>query len=680
MSFGPRRITVVAIGVALLLVTNGKALATPLIPAGHDPELSAKAEAQQRQFDEFNAHPFGLSLNVDMKDIDARARVSAYLAQSETTPFMTFDGTHQHELMNEYGEYGDLGFFGGVALVGTAFRYLALKQEGAPENELAPARANVERAARSWHVFYRVTGGKGVLARGIQRVVPENPEDAPIPLSSEGVIPLADENGNPLPAPKSNGSLRTDMSQGELPAGEWRWVDSASKDQLIGQMLGMVVLYEAIKDDLTIDQKILQELAQDAKDVAHVLMTKREILGMEGLSGQGEYDLIIMDADGRATMYHDLNPLSLEKIYLPEDTDSYNLFNLFMAIGTLKAMHHVSGDPEIEAFLYEELLGRRGFLEKARDWRGDNAFNYIYMDKNTNTDNPDLTSVALFITLFCETDPEIRAVWQDFLEEGWWNREGQFQTAARSKQPFWHAIYLAMTERGTSKALVEELSNLIKGFPMGPYWDDRVQNCDAEELAAMKCVAVDNKTILNLVKVENGNALADEALDPRIRPPSDFNARSNPFGVNGGGNGLRLNPGGDILAAYWMARYFNARETGESQVSAHARDHMSVWSETEPTPETTPEEKPDAIDDSGDQDATEPETIVGDMDAVTDSTTDNATAPDVTANDQGPAGDSAVSSTTSDGCSGSSGSTSLPVASVMLLIPLIVMTIRRRFI
>lgn len=585
-------------GWAGFLVLEVAALAEPILPADRYPALDDLIRRHERQFYGFNAFPFGLSLNVHVKDQAAREAIQSFLDQQAEDDFETFAGQHLHDLMTAYGEHGDLGFFGGVALAGTAFRYLALKREGAPAQVLAEARSAVVRAAESWHVFYVVTGGHGVVARGIVRLVPEDPADPPIPgLQFFQPVPLHDAQGNPLPQPKDNGSDREDLSAGILPPGTWGWIDSASKDQLTGQVLGLVALHDAMKDDPDVDQTLVERLAEDARGVGRMLMEKHEISGMEGLIGQGEYDLIIMDADGRATKYHDLNPLSFEKFYQPADSPQFNVLNLVLATGVLRGLHHVTGDPEIERFLYEEFLGRRGYLDKMSRFDGPDAFNYIYLGLGTNTDNPDLASVALFVTLYTETDPEVAAVWRRFLHEGWWApaSEPRF-CASKSKQPLWHAIYLAASDRGAAalRGVREELARLLQGFPLAGYWQDARINCDDAEFARGECLAVDEKTVIRLAgKSPDGDWLAEEALDPEFRPNSDFNARSNPFRVNGGGDGRRLNPGGDLLAAYWIARALDALPAGQANLSPFARTHIPVGG-TAPA-EQGPEAAPDAL-------------------------------------------------------------------------------------
>ncbi|MCB9786146.1 MAG: hypothetical protein H6744_05560 [Deltaproteobacteria bacterium] len=594
----------------------GTAQAAPLLVPGEHPELDAAMARHERQFYGVNAVPFGLSLNAHFPPAaspagaEARSVIDAWLQQDAEPDFEAQTGKHPFELVTTYGEHGDLGFFGGVALVGTAFEYMTLKREGAAPDVLAAARARVVRAAESWHVFYAVTGGGGLVARGIRRLVPEDSSAPPIPDPPETPVPLFDADGKPLPAPKDNGTERADASGGALPAGTWSWIDSASKDQLSGQVLGMVALYEAMKGDPDIDQALVTRMQADARGVGEMLMQKRELLGLEtavGFAPPGTlYDLIIMDADGRATFFHDLNPLSLEKVYISPDEGNFNMFNLLMAWGIIKGLLHVTGDERLEAFLYEDLLDQREFPRKVDEREAAGALDYMYSGLRTNFDVPDMTAVVLFLGIWLETDPEVAAPLRGYLETGWWQRPGESHTARLAKQPLWHALYLALTEEGTDAGLRGELADLLSGFPLGPYWQDARTNCDEAEIAARECLAIDGTTVLELEgQAENGRWMAKEALDPRIRPNSDFNARSNPFEVNGGGGGDRLNPGGDLMAAYWLGRYFEQRAPGERAVSPNARAHRPIGGEVappdpgpEPGPEVAPEMAPETTPDA----------------------------------------------------------------------------------
>ncbi len=567
-----------------IVALASSASAAPILPPTGNAELDSHMHRHGRQFFGINAVPFGLSLDAHAKDEESIDSINTFLAQDESEDIVAVTGKHPYELLSGYGEYGDLGFFGGVAVAGTAFAYQTLRREGAPEELLSLWRERVVRAADSWHLFYVLSGGKGVVARGIRRMVKEFPDQPTLPVHYPEMLPLFDEDGKPLPQPKNNGTYREDNSGGVLPEGEWIWKDSASKDQVSGQIFAMIALYDAMKDDPDIDQALVTRMQEDALGLAQVLMTKREIENLEGPAGKGEYDLIIMDADGRPTFHHDLNPLSLEKLYLTEEQGSWNVFNLFMTVGVMKGLYHVTGDPDVEAFIYEELLSKRNYLQLMKDSLdgAKGALDYIYAGTMTNFDNPDMTGVALWMALYTETDPEVADVLHFWLEQGWWQRAGESHTAALCKQPFWHAIYLGLTRTGVQPKTVKELRDLLLAFDLGPYWNPMRINCDDTETAAGECLAIDGDTILTLTAQDDGGTwMASEALDPSIRPPSNFNARSNPFRVNGGG-GMRLNPGGDLLAAYWMGRYLEASEPGASNVSPFARSHMPVggWPDT----------------------------------------------------------------------------------------------------
>lgn len=572
-----------SLAIFLLIDMRFMATAAPIFSPDQNPELYEKLKRHGRQFYEINALPFGMSLDAHALDEDAKATINQFLAQDGSDDVEEVTGNHPFELLASYGEYGDLGFFGGIGVAGTAYEYLTLKRDNASPDELARARARVVRAAESLHIFYEITGGNGIVARGIRRMVSEDPNDPPIPVTYPEMVPLLDDNGDPLPQPKNNGTYRYDNSGGTLPEGVWIWKDSCSKDQLVGQVFAMAALYDAMKDDPDIDQALVERMQEDARLVGEMLMTKRDISELEGASGSGLYDLIIMDSDGRPTYHHDLNPLSMEKYYFKESSKNFNKFNLIMAIGVIKGLLHISGDSKLEEFLYVELPAERNFLDMVNYAPEQGAIDYIYMGSSTNFDNPDMTAIALFLSIYLENDPEVTDQLRIFLESGWWDREGETHSAARTKQPLWNMIYMTLTDRGVDPDLIDTTEDILLGFNLGPYWNEKRINCDEDEIKEGICLAVDGKTVLELDKNSpDGELMAIEALHPSIRPPSNFDSRSNPFQVNGGG-GNRLNPGGDLLATYWIGRYMQANAPGEVNISPFARSHRSVggWPDNE---------------------------------------------------------------------------------------------------
>jgi len=570
-----------------LILVPAAAVAEPIFPAASYDAMHTSVQRQDRAFYRFLALPFGWALEANLKTVDDAKAISTFLDQSESEDVEAVTGRHPYDMFTNYEEHGDLGMFGGVAAAGTAFKYMTMKRDGASPEALAAARIDVVRAIENQHVFWAVTGTPGAVARGIQRLVDENPESPDIPDYPRTLVPFTDVDGNPLPAPKDNGTWREDNSKGELPANTWIWIDSCSKDQLVGQIFAMVLLYDAAVGDPDIDQSIVEQMRADALATAQMLMVKREISEMEGPAGVGEYDLIIMDTDGRPTMFHDLNPYSMEKVYVPEDGGSYNIFNLTLALGIMKGLFHVTGDEAVETYIYEELMGNRGYLEmmdrSVDEWA---VLDYIYADRKTNFSNVNMAATGIWLALYTESDDAVAGPLENFLEQRWWNREGVTRTAKVAKQPFFNLVWMGITDRGVDRALADETAALLGGFPLGPYLNPLVENCDAAEIEALQCLAIDNETIIELENGVNrgGRNVSGIALDPSIRPPSNFDARSDPFEVNGGG-GLRLNPGGDLLAAYWMGRYLPLNPAGVRGVSPNVRAHMPVPG-LDPIPDT----------------------------------------------------------------------------------------------
>src|SRR5206468_9407104 len=115
----------------------------------------------QRQQDIFAARENGLSLDTIFLP-QAVQTVRDFFAQSATNDFQAFSGMHPFQAVDHFDEHGDEGNFAGISSLGVAARLLALRANGAPESELAPARDAAIRAARAWHVLGSI-GGTGVV-------------------------------------------------------------------------------------------------------------------------------------------------------------------------------------------------------------------------------------------------------------------------------------------------------------------------------------------------------------------------------------------------------------------------------------------------------------------------------------------------------------------------------------
>ncbi len=570
---GPRWVAGIAL-VAWVGTTPAKTVFEP----GADPALDEHMDRHTRLFGGLHAFPFGIGLTIArLNEPYGPDFIREWLDEGEGLSLLEWSGVHPYEVVGEYEGPAGIGLRGGGASPGTAFRYMALKAEGAPPEVLAGAREDVVKAIETLWVVHVITGIPYGVARGVMLLEPLHEGEPPFPHITPNIVPLFDEQGNPLPPdPKNNGTDRADNSGGLLPEGQWFWQDSCSKDQLVGWVAAMATLYDAVADDPDVDPALVQRLRDVACAIGAGLRVKYPFTALDG--EEYLYDLVIMDADGRPTKHHDLNPLAYDGgIYLPPGSPSINVFNLLMGLGIVKGLYHVCGDEKSEAFLYGELIGNRDYLGLIPRGEDSAAVDYIYAGAKTNFSNVNMVAIALFLNLYFERDDAVADPVRDFMERRWWDAPGVPQAARHLKQPYFLALYEAMTARGTDPARAAHAAALLKAFTLDPYTDDARINCDEAELAAGQCLAVDGQTVLTLQKETNrgDHPIATEPLDPSIRPPSNFNARSDPFEVNGGG-GAGLNPGGDLHAAYWMLRFLPERPAGVAALSPRAREHRAV--------------------------------------------------------------------------------------------------------
>jgi uncharacterized protein (TIGR03382 family) len=507
---------------------------------GHDAALEQKMDGFYRQIHALLAVELGWGLEANVADAGHRQVVADFIA-SGSSDFEAQTGLHPYEVVSRYDEYGDLGMFGGVQLAGDVFRYAVLRDSGAPQSVLDPARAELVRGLKGLHWYHQVTGVPGVVARGIRRRVPEA-GDPPLPEPPPETVPLFDGSGDPQPAEKT-ATWRADNS-GELPF--LIWLDDSSKDQLDGWVFAVGVAWDLLADDPSIPKDALDDLRADAAAVGHSLMQKRPI-------GSFETDLVMMDADGRPTTFHDLSAEEISPgVVFNTPT---NGFNAWMALGIVRTLYHVSGDEQIGRFYYDDLIGERDYLGVAEE-----SVSLMYVGNQTNFSNVNMAFVAAWGLLRYEADPEIAERARRILEEQLY-APGKPREARGLKQTFFDLVFAGFRRFGVladgGTAREQGLETLVEHAP-APYFTFGVDNCDAAEQQTLSCIGVDGTPIELSPEPGRGGALV--AVDPvpmRIRPPSNFEWRSDPHRVNGGA-GDRLNPGGEVVCAYWMGRHLEA--------------------------------------------------------------------------------------------------------------------------
>jgi hypothetical protein len=544
----------------LALLLPGIAAAESIVPGpadpGFDSALQAKADGYNVELHTFMTLPLGWGLEAFVGDAQHRALISDFF-DAGATDFQAFSGKHPYEVLDDYAEEGDLGMFGGVQAAGDAFRYAVLRDSGAPKPQVDAARAALLRAMNGLHWYTQVTGVPGLTARGLRRVIPEAGDPA-LPGSPPMTVPLFDDAGQPQPNPK-DGEWREDRS-GALPFLVWH--DDTSKDQLDGYVFALGIVYDVTKGDATVSPDLVATLSADALALGQQLMKNVEVA-----PGQST-DLVIVDPDGRPTAFHDLSAEEFSPGAV--SPDALNGFNALLALSIMRTLFHITGDDTLGHYYYDELLAKRRYLNAMK-----NTVSLMYTGTSTNYSNVNMAFVAVYGLLRYETDPTLARHYREILESNLY-RPGLSRQAAGLGESFFDFIYAGF-EDGGQTAIAQGLATLSQ-FPKAPWWDDAVTNCDAAEVASLSCTASDGSPLqLESSTGHGGDPVATEPLPMRLRPPSNFEWRDDPFNVNGGGSTV-LNPGGDFHAAYWMGRFLKANG---SNVSPLARPPPGT---TQPTP------------------------------------------------------------------------------------------------
>jgi hypothetical protein len=508
---------------------------------GYDSELALKAERYDRQFAIFSSMPTGANadLSIPLSNEQDRALIESFLRQESSWDFETSTGKPVEEVIDHWQKVA--GAYAGPGAAADAFRYGLLRDQGDPQQEVDRAREQLLAAARAMHRAVEITGVPGVIARGYQRTDYASGWD-------NKTVPLFDGNGAPLPEPKNNGTWREDNS-GKHP--NFIWEDSCSRDMYVGWAIGFAAVWEVIQDDETIARELKDQLKGDARALALELGKVRE-------SG---FDLEIPDADGRITFHGYLHEKNFDRIYT---TLPRNGQHAVMALGSAAAWAYITQDPEVNDYLYKTLLEKRQLAKVAKDW-----IKVVHVWPLTNFSNYNMAFQGAWLALRY-IDPEKAPIaYQDLMAaaESLYSTPGMTHQPKEQKQSFYDLVY-AVGKAGasvwrapgqpTDEGALERGLETLGEFPDPPYWERSLINCDDQEIAAKVCTGQDGTRFDILGNVGRNNKLvADQPVPMRIRPPSNYHWRSNPYAVNSSSadDSPRLLPGVDFRFAYWLGRW-----------------------------------------------------------------------------------------------------------------------------
>jgi hypothetical protein len=259
-------------------------------------------------------------------------------------------------------------------------------------------------------------------------------------------------------------------------------------------------------------------------------------------------DLCLRDADGRLTNARCVNArVGLDGKALAADAPSDGL-QAAVALAVVRAIYHVTGSADVGRYYYEELVGRRDYLEAVGARAG-----RVLRGPATDFTQAATLSAALAVLGRLETDAGARAAVDRAIARQLW-ATGDDRDASHLRQA-WYDVVVAAFGRGEHLDVRSRVRDSLDGFRDAPAFQrDRV-NCDDAEIAAGACVAIDGVTRITLDprRGPGGRVVAREPVPMRMRPDTPFEWLDDPCRVNGTTE-LRVSTGTDFLAAYWLAR------------------------------------------------------------------------------------------------------------------------------
>ena len=516
-----------------------------LIPAPCDPaydeQLENLARLYDRQFHVFNAYTMGMNadVEVDLGATEVRQQIQDFLWKSDGWNVEEYSGGKSPlEMIN--GWEGVAGLYGGVGIAADAYRYGVLRDQHYDPAEVDIARRHLIAALEGLHLAVDITGVPGVIARGVMRT------DIP---GGAGIVttPLFDQQGNPLPTVKNNGTTRADNSGGRYP--NYVWTDSCSRDQHIGWAAAFAAAWEVIQNDPTFSDELKFYLKKDARELGQALMVVRD-------SG---FDLEIPDADGRTTYHGYINENNFDRIYIPFLPIKNGMYSL-MALGALAAFQYVAQDDKLQYFIYDVLIKQRHLDEIAKS-------NQIGVDLGTGTNysSVNMAFQGAVLAIRYIPDETIKANLRVALQDRLYAKPHRNRQPIEQGQSLFDFVYAGGMAGSTAwqhmfmepdPGAVARGLETLRSFPTPPFWEVPTVNCDADEIAAHFCKGIDG-TPINLLGYlgRGGTLIAAKPIPMRIRPASNYFWRSNPYEPNGGGTGGRLLGAPDFRYVYWLGRW-----------------------------------------------------------------------------------------------------------------------------
>ncbi|RJO70184.1 MAG: hypothetical protein C4523_05640 [Myxococcales bacterium] len=378
-----------------------------------------------------------------------------------------------------------------------SFRYAATRDPEALEN--------LRRVMRGEHDMLRITGVRGLFTRAF--VNPELP-GFPTPEQLENWYPECDLS-------VEHCKRFNEVTEGEF-AGWW-FKNDVSKDEYAAHMFSMAVALEIVDDP-----EVREHAAEIVKAVGDHLV---------------DNTLKLVDIDGQVTTFGHLTPYAL---------DDFPGFNALLALSWVRMAAAVGGE-KYQSF-YDDCLLQKNGANDCIPGEPDEPFTShlsdvgLDLDCTTNWNNHNMAQLSMYALLRTESDPALKAIYQDALRDSLWDADDPRPMSAQenSLYTFFYLVNKKSTDPWPEEAARKAICSLNR-------YPESKEHRPVDTLSRYTEVCRDR----------SDDPLAGVLIPIEERKADNFQWIGNPYLMEQeDGNPAHVESPEDYLLAYWMGRYF----------------------------------------------------------------------------------------------------------------------------
>lgn len=284
---------------------------------------------------------------------------------------------------------------------------------------------------------------------------------------------------------------------GPSPDGPWEWKGDTSSDELDGHYFALSIFYDLVADEP--QKREIREVVERITD--HLI----------------DNDFLLIDLDGQPTRWGVFSPRYLNGSWEPERG-----LNSLSILSHLRTAHHICGH------------GR--YLDAARELIEEHHYAINTLNQkilppgDVNHSDDELAFLCYYPLLRYETNPDLRHLYLLSLERSW-------QIERPERNPLWNFIYGSLTGNPCD---VENAARTLGEIPLDLVkWP--VRNSHRNDI---------------ICAPKTGRFGEVQCIDPL---PADERAgekwNSNPYRLDGGGDGTSEEDATHFLLPYWLGRY-----------------------------------------------------------------------------------------------------------------------------